>query len=125
MNGHYGWQISDVKGNMVADHTVIMSRWLGSYDIGMIQWWGNPPHYWSHRIENIPFNGGTPYCYTVPTPGIVMPDGWGTAYAPPDIYCGPNYIDLSYNDTIRSYPDDLGIGLLLGMLTVHWGVYNA
>lgn len=117
----YGWEIYDESGRLLYDDSVVMSKWLGSYQIPIItQGGGN----WSLRINNIPFRDGTPFTWCVATPNIIIPDKFNYAYSPPNVYCAVDYIDISYNDRILSFPDDLGYGLALGGITVHWGVYN-
>ncbi|MBV4366304.1 hypothetical protein [Erwinia phyllosphaerae] len=117
----YGWQVFDAAGNLLYDHSVIMSRWLGSYDIPLMSWGGAD---WSQRISGIAFSGGTPFAYCTPIAGLIVPSQRTYAYSPPDIYCGTNYIDISYNARILSFPDDTSNSLAFGGLTVHWGVYN-
>ncbi len=117
----YGWQVFDDSGDLLYDDTVIMSRQLGSYDIPLMSWGGDA---WTYRISDIAFSGGTPFAYCVPIAGLVVPSNRTYAYSPPDIYCGSDYIDISYNSRILSFPDDLSYSLSFGGLTVCWGVYN-
>lgn len=117
----YGWQVFDENGKLLYDDSVIMSRWLGSYSVPLMSWGGAN---WNYRIANIPFRGGTPFAYCVPTAGLTIPSNRTYAYSPPDIYCGSDYVDISYNTRILSFPDDTAYSLAFGGVTVHWGVYN-
>lgn len=117
----YGWEVYDANGALLYDDTVVMSKWLGSYQIPIITQGGAT---WSQRIGGVAFRDGTPFAYCVATPGIVVPANNVYAYSPPNIYCGPDYIDLSYNARILSFPDDTSYPPAFGGITVHWGVYN-
>ncbi|MBE5251716.1 hypothetical protein [Mixta mediterraneensis] len=117
----YGWQVFDANENLLYDDSVIMSKWLGSYTVPMMSCGGAD---WSQRISGIAFRDGTPFAYCVPTPGLIVPADRTFAYSPPNIYCGADYIDISYNSRILSFPDDTAYSLAFGGVTVHWGVYN-
>ncbi|EJG5924231.1 hypothetical protein NAE50_002637 [Salmonella enterica] len=116
----YGWQIFDEYGNVKYDHSVIMSHWIGSYDIPFVY----PPG-WSHTISGIPFSGGTPYAFCVPDSRLTVPPGYVCASTTPEIQLGADNITLSYDISHFSYPDDLGAPLCIGGLVLHYGVYNA
>ncbi|EEG0134256.1 hypothetical protein GWU67_10495 [Salmonella enterica] len=116
----YGWQIFDENGTLKYDHSVIMSHWIGSFDIPFVTRPGG-----SHTISGIPFIGGTPYAFCVPNSALRTPAGFAYACTTPDILVGSDFIRLSYPSALFNYPDDLGVGLALGGLTLHYGVYNA
>ncbi|BEO24132.1 hypothetical protein ACTVNX_15515 [Serratia nevei] len=124
MSEQYGWQVLDDTGNLRYDQNTIMSRWLGSYDVPYLLFFNNTPPFWQHRITGIAFNGGTPYAFVTPTAGAKTPEGWGFAYSIPDVYCGPDFVEITFDGLNMSYPDDT-VGVGNGLMTVHWGVYNA
>ena len=128
----YGWRVYNAAGALLYDDSVIMSRWLGSYTIPLqASSTGLPPSGWSklglatyrYVISNIPFNGGVPFAYVLPTPGLALPQGT-FAYNHPDIVCGANSITLTYTERGLMYPDDTTAGYIGGM-TIHYGVYTS
>lgn len=124
MSDQYGWQVMDGGGRVIYDQNTIMSRWLGSYNIPFMDRFPPGTFEWRHRIGGIAFNGGTPYAFATPTPWADIPRDNTFSYNMPDIYCGSDYIDIIYNDINAGYPDDT-VARGWGLVTVHWGVYNA
>lgn len=126
MSDRYGWQVMDAAGNVRYDQNTIMSRWLGSLDID----WIEPSaangysRFWQRRVSGIPFNGGTPYAFITPRIGVSVPNDRSFGWAIPDVYCGSDFVEITYDASNTLYPDDT-VGLGWGLITVHWGVYNA
>lgn len=116
----YGWQVFGSDGTLLYDNSVIMSRRLGTYDIGFVKYGDN----FSVTISNLQLNGGTPFAHCTQRSGLVVPAGFVFSSIPPDIIMTGNSITISYPRNLFSYPDDLGLPLCLGAYTVNYGVYN-
>lgn len=118
----YGWQIFDENGRLTADHTVVMSRRLGTYDIPYIKVYNFKG--WSTSFT-ANFNGGTPFVHCTLIAGLNPPTDGGV-YAPviPAVSISGNKVTLSYDVRQISYPDDLGTFMYVGAIRVHYGVYN-
>lgn len=120
----YGWQIFKPDGTLNADDSVIMSRRLGYYDIPLTTD-GN----WNTTINNVPFNGGTPFAHVEMITGFTVPNNERYSYWMPifpNVECGSNYVRIWYTPNMFAYfQDDVGTGIFYGgMMRVHYGVYN-
>lgn len=116
----YGWQVFGSDGALLYDNSVIMSRRLGTYDIGFVKRTDN----FSVTIGGLQLNGGTPFAHCTQRSGLVVPSGYVFSSIPPDIVMTSDSITISYPASLFNYPDDLGSPLCLGAYTVNYGVYN-
>lgn len=119
----YGWQIFNEQGALMADHTVIMSRRLGVYYIPFINYPGGNMASWVQNI-GVNFNGGTPFVHCTVGTGVTVPAGRVYATILPDIQIVGNNIRIEYNWKHWTYPDDLGLPLIIGNMNINYGVYN-
>lgn len=125
----YGWEIYDESGALLYDHSVIMSRMLGSYSVPWITTEFNATNIdavvWSYTVPNIAFSGGTPYVFWLPTPGLTVPASRSFSFIPPDIDIGASSITLKYTPRMLGYADDTTYPNCIGGVTIFWGVYNS
>lgn len=120
MSDHYGWRIYEPDGVTVrSDDSVIMSKRLGSYVMTPTNQITGP------IVIPVDFQGGIPFAWVVPTPGLPFISGSNYIPNPPDVRCTNNSVIIAYNLRQVSFPDDLSISVRWGAVTVHWGVYFA